>query len=56
MNITRSSKNNSIILVARHNKMINSENMIKNWMKKRLCTEPWLLGRRTEMTERRQFY
>ena len=34
MNITRSSMNNSIILVARHNKMINSENMIKNWMKK----------------------
>ena len=34
MNITRSSMNNSIILVARHNKMINSDNMIKNWMEK----------------------
>ena len=34
MNITQSSMNNSIILVARHNIMINSENMIKNWMEK----------------------
>ena len=34
MNITRSSMNNSIILVARHNRMINSENMIKNWIEK----------------------
>ena len=34
MNIARSSMNNSIILVARHNRMINSENMIKNWMEK----------------------
>ena len=36
MNITRSSINNSIILVARHNMMINSENMIKNWMEKQI--------------------
>ena len=34
MNIIRSSMNNSIILVARHNMFINSENMIKNWMEK----------------------
>ena len=36
MNIVRSSMNNSIILVARHNKMINSENMIKNWIEKQI--------------------
>ena len=30
MNITRSSMNNSIILVVRYNRMINSKNMIKN--------------------------
>ena len=36
MNITRSSMNNCIILVARHNRMINSENMIKNWMEKQI--------------------
>ena len=42
--------NNSIILLARYNKMINSENMIKNWMKNSLCTETWLLERRTEST------
>ena len=36
MNITRSSMNNSIILVARHNRMINSENMIKNWIEKQI--------------------
>jgi len=34
MNITRSSINNSIILVVRYNRIINSENKIKNWMKK----------------------
>ena len=34
MNITRSSMNNSIILEANHNRMINSENMIKNWIEK----------------------
>ena len=34
MNITRSSINNSIILVVRYNGIINSENKIKNWMKK----------------------
>ena len=28
--------NNSIILVARYNRMINSENMIKNWMEKQI--------------------
>ena len=28
--ITRSSMNNSIILVAKYNRIINSENMIKN--------------------------
>ena len=54
MNIARSTMNNSIILVARHNKMINSENMIKNWMENILRTEPSLLGRQTEMTGRRQ--
>ena len=32
--ITRSSMNNSIILAARHNMMINSENVIKHWMEK----------------------
>ena len=36
VNKTRSSTNNSIILVARHNRMINSENMIKNWMEKQI--------------------
>ena len=36
MNMNRSSMNNSIILVARHNRMINSENMIKNWMEKQI--------------------
>ena len=36
MNITRSSMNNSIVLVARHNRIINSENMIKNWMEKQI--------------------
>ena len=34
MNITKSSMNSSIILLARHNRIINSENMIKNWMEK----------------------
>ena len=34
MNITRSSMNNSIILVAMHNRIINFENMIKNLMEK----------------------
>ena len=36
MNITRSSMNNCIILVARHSRMINSENMIKNCMEKQI--------------------
>ena len=36
MYITRSSMNNSIILVSRHNRMINSENIIKNWMEKQI--------------------
>ena len=36
MNMTRSNINNSIILVARHNRMINSENIIKNWMEKQI--------------------
>ena len=34
MNITKSSMNSSIILLTRHNRIINSENKIKNWMKK----------------------
>ena len=42
MNITRSSMNNSIILVVRYNRMINSENMIKNWMEKQ--TTYWALA------------
>lgn len=37
MNISRSSMNSSIILASRHNRIINSENMIKNWMEKQ-CT------------------
>ena len=28
--------NNSIILVVRHNGIINSKNMIKNWMEKQI--------------------
>ena len=34
--ITRSSMNNSIILVTRYNRMINFENMIKHWMEKQI--------------------
>ena len=33
MNMNRSSMNSSIILVTRHNIIMNSENMIKNRMK-----------------------
>ena len=32
MNIIKSNMNNSIILVARHNRIIDSEKIIKNWM------------------------
>jgi len=34
--ITRSSMNNSIILMAKYNRIINYENMIKNWMEKQI--------------------
>ena len=37
MNMTRSSMNNSIILTAKYNMIMISENMIKNWIK-RQCT------------------
>jgi len=48
MNITRSSMNNSIVLVARHNRMINSENMIKNWMEKQITYWALTFGKTSE--------
>ena len=45
MNNSRSSMNNSIILVVRYNKMINSENMIKNWMEKQTTYRALAFGK-----------
>ena len=57
MNLTRSSMNNSIILVTRHTEGSWTQ---KTWLRtgwnNSVCAEPWLLGRRTKLTGSRQSY